>query len=64
MRLLELCSGHNCPIKEKCQRYNEVEDPLFPALARVPYNYDKKKCEFYIKDNEQNLPGNSVYIQR
>lgn len=49
-----LCIGTNCPISETCGLYCPTMD-LTKTLhkGRVPYNHEKKKCNFWIeKEND------------
>ncbi len=42
------CTGLNCLLKETCYRYKAKSDNLYQSyFTEVPYNLDKKKCEYY-----------------
>lgn len=49
------CEGGECPLKYDCKRYKEnIKKKKEDHFMVVPYNFSKKKCEFFIElDGEE-----------
>ena len=43
------CRGTDCPLKESCYRYTAKEGMWQSYIFDVPYDKEKKKCEYYWK---------------
>jgi len=46
-----------CPIKQSCERFKEPVDRTKDFFATVPYNFEKKKCEHFIKNEQRTRKG-------
>jgi len=45
---ITMCTGENCPLKEKCYRYRARPSEKWQSyFVEVPYNHDKEKCDEY-----------------
>jgi len=51
------CYGMGCPIKQSCERFKEPVDRTKDFFATVPYNFEKKKCEHFIKNEQRTRKG-------
>lgn len=47
------CKGCNCPIKTTCYRYNAPDGIWQAYFFGIPYNFEKKECEYYWKDDRK-----------
>ena len=44
------CEGTKCPLKNACWRYKAPTDEMQTIFVGIPYDHDKKSCEYYWKD--------------
>ena len=45
---ISMCSGQDCPLKEKCYRYTAPKSEFWQSwFGNVPYNHEKEKCEYF-----------------
>lgn len=50
-----MCTGENCPLKETCYRYTAFPNQWGQSYyVNVPYNEEKKECEEYRENYENN----------
>jgi hypothetical protein len=44
---IEMCRGHECPLKHDCHRYNAKPSEDQSYIENPPYEKDKGRCEMY-----------------
>lgn len=49
---ITMCSGHGCPLKDKCYRYTATKNPLWQSyFMEPPYKHGELCGEFW--DNSE-----------
>jgi len=51
---ITMCEGKNCPKKEECKRCVEVPHSRQSYFIKVPYNFEKNQCDFYVRSKKNN----------
>jgi hypothetical protein len=50
---ISMCRGKNdiskCPIRDTCYRYKATPDRFQSYIERMPYDFEKKSCEYEYK---------------
>ncbi len=44
---ITMCSGENCPLKEKCYRYKATPWCGQSYFVEIPYNHNENSCEYF-----------------
>lgn len=44
-----MCTGDDCPLKRDCFRFIAKPDEYQSMFSIVPYNKEKKECNYYTK---------------
>jgi hypothetical protein len=50
---ITMCSGLNCPLKEKCYRFTAIENQFRQSyFQHPPYDVSRENCSLFWEDTE------------